>query len=202
MKKKKDLRVIRTQKMIIEAFVKLVEIQGYDAVTVQNIADEAMINRATFYAHFKDKQDLYEQIFDFAIEAFTSVIDSDQLMQGNRIKLKKIEKLLAGIYINVQKSKVFFLSIMDGSSNELLRKKLSDILYEKYDDIFSKLKITENDIEVPIDFIIEYMTSIFIGTLHWWITSDTDMPPEDLARLVIKLVGNGHLTVLGIEIEN
>ncbi len=30
-------------------------------MTVQNIADEAMINRATFYAHYKDKQDLYEK---------------------------------------------------------------------------------------------------------------------------------------------
>lgn len=90
---------------------------------------------------------------------------------------------------------------MDGSSNELLRKKLADIIYEKYADIFSKLKITENEIEVPIDFIIEYMTSIFIGTLHWWITSDTDMSPNHLARLVIKLVGNGHLTVLGLEID-
>ena len=28
------------------------------------------------------------------------------------------------------------------------------------------------------------------------------MTPNHLAQLVIKLVGNGHLTVLGIELEN
>ncbi|MBP2100240.1 TetR/AcrR family transcriptional regulator [Enterococcus rivorum] len=201
MTKKTDLRVRRTQKMIIEAFVYLVEEKGYDSVTIQEIADHAMINRATFYAHFKDKQDLYEQIFDFAIEAFTSVLDSDQLVFGKRIRIKKIERLLTEIYINIHKNRNFFLTIMDGSSNELLRKKLADILYEKYSDIFSQLKITENDIEVPMDFIIEYMTSIFVGTLHWWITSGTDMAPNHLARLVIKLVGNGHLTVLGLEVE-
>lgn len=201
MTKKTDLRVKRTHKMIIEAFFQLVEEKGYDCITIQDIADEAMINRATFYAHFKDKQDLYEQIFDFAINAFTSVIDTEQIIVSNRIKVKQIEFLLTHIYVNIQKNKNFFLTIMDGSSNELLRKKLADIIYEKYADIFSKLKITENDIEVPIDFIIEYMTSIFIGTLHWWITSDTDMSPNHLARLVIKLVGNGHLTVLGLEID-
>ncbi|OJG90967.1 TetR family transcriptional regulator [Enterococcus silesiacus] len=187
--------------MIIEAFFHLVNEKGYDGITIQDIADEAMINRATFYAHFKDKQDLYEQIFDFAINAFTSIIDTEQIIVSNRIKVKQIEFLLTHIYINIQQNKNFFLTIMDGSSNELLRKKLADIIYEKYADIFSKLKITENDIEVPIDFIIEYMTSIFIGTLHWWITSDTDMAPNHLARLVIKLVGNGHLTVLGLEID-
>ncbi|MBM7689688.1 TetR family transcriptional regulator [Enterococcus ureilyticus] len=201
MSKKTDLRVKRTHKMIIEAFFLLVEEKGYDSITIQDIADEAMINRATFYAHFKDKQDLYEQIFDFAVDAFTSVIDTEQIIVSNRIKVKQIEFLLTHIYVNIQKNKNFFLTIMDGSSNELLRKKLADIIYEKYADIFSKLKITENDIEVPIDFIIEYMTSIFIGTLHWWITSDTDMSPNHLARLVIKLVGNGHLTVLGLEID-
>jgi len=199
--KKTDLRVKRTHKMIIDAFFVLVEEKGYDNVTIQDIADEAMINRATFYAHFKDKQDLYEKIFDFAIDAFTSVLDSDPFVTGNRIKVKQIEHLLTQIYIKIHKNKKFFLTIMDGSSNELLRKRLAEIIYEKYADIFAKLRITENDIDVPIDFIIEYMTSIFTGTLHWWITSDTDMSPNHLARLVIKLVGNGHLTVLGIEIE-
>ncbi|WP_086348218.1 TetR/AcrR family transcriptional regulator [Candidatus Enterococcus clewellii] len=199
--KKKDLRVMRTHKMIIEAFFYLVEEKGFDAITVQEIADRAMINRATFYAHFKDKQDLYDQIFDFAVKAFTSVVDADKTIRGNRLEVKKIEVLLTQIYNNIHKNKNFFLTIMDGSSNETLRRKLADILYEKYADTFAQLKITENDIEVPIDFIIEYMTSIFIGTLHWWVTSDTDMTPNHLARLVIKLVGNGHLTVLGIEIE-
>ncbi|MGX7350985.1 TetR family transcriptional regulator [Enterococcus canis] len=201
MKKKVDLRVKRTHKMIIEAFVRLVEEKGMEAVTVQDIAEEAMINRATFYAHFKDKQDLYEQIFSFAVGAFTSVLDSDPLVKNNRIKVKQIEKLLTTIYINIQKNKSFFLTITEGNNNELLRKKLGALLYEKYDTIFRQLRITENEIEVPIDFIVEYMTSIFMGTLHWWITSETDMTPNQLAKLVIKLVGNGHLTVLGVDIE-
>ena len=128
MVKKIDLRVKRTHKMIIEAFIRLVEEKGYDNVTVQDIADEAMINRATFYAHFKDKQDLYEQIFEMAINAFTSVLDLEQLVHGNRIKVKQIIAALTNIYKNIQERKTFFLTIMDGSSNELLRKKLEELL--------------------------------------------------------------------------
>lgn len=122
MSKKTDLRVMRTHKMIIDAFFHLVEEKGYDCVTIQDIADEAMINRATFYAHFKDKQDLYEQIFDFAIDAFTSVIDSEQIIVSNRLRVQQIETLLTHIYINIHQNKNFFLTIMDGSSNEILRK--------------------------------------------------------------------------------
>ncbi|MFV0559688.1 MAG: TetR/AcrR family transcriptional regulator [Enterococcus sp.] len=199
--KKIDLRVKRTHKMIIEAFIQLVEEKGYDNVTIQDIADTAMINRATFYAHFKDKQDLYEQIFEFAFLSLTSALDLSDLVQGRTVKVKDIEGTLTQIYKNIHTNRKFFLTIMDGTANEFLRKKVADILYEKYADLFATLRITENDIEVPMDFIIEYMTSIFIGTLHWWLTSDTTMTPNHLAALVIKLVGNGHLTVLGIEIE-
>lgn len=196
-----DLRVQRTRKMILEAFVKLVEEKGFEQLTVQDIADEAMINRATFYAHYKDKQDVFDQIFDTAVLAFTSVLEPEQLMQGNRIKLKRIEFILTNIYHQIHENRKFFQIVMASAGNEVLRKKLADVLDEQYYHIFSKLQIKENELEVPIDFIIEYMTSIFIGTLHWWITADTDMTDDQLAKLVIKLVGNGHLTVLGIEIE-
>ena len=192
--KKTDLRVKRTNKMIVEAFIHLVEEKGFDQVTVQDIADEAMINRATFYAHYKDKHDLYEKIFDLAIDAFTSVLSPDDLVTGNRLRIKKVEFLMTNIYQNIQKNSKFYLTIMDGTSMEILRKRIADILNEQYAHIFDRLKITENDIEVPMDFIIEY-------TLHWWLTTDSEMTPEHLAKLVIKLVGNGHLTVLGLEIE-
>lgn len=201
MEKKKDLRVRRTQKIIIDAFFKLVNEKGYHAVTVQDIANEAMINRTTFYAHFKDKQNLFEYVFDFAVNVCISVLDSDNFVQDNCIRIKYIESLLTRGYIDIYENKQFFLTVMESNTNELLRNRLAKILSEKYSNIFAKLKITENDIEVPIDFIIEYITSIFIGTLHWWITSNTDMTANHLAQLVIKLVSNSHLTVLGIKIE-
>ena len=186
---------------LMEKALKLFTEKGVNNTSIQDIADEAMINRATFYAHFKDKQHLYDAIFTFTLSAFTAILDSQQLVNGNRVRVKHIEELLTQLYINIQENKSFFLTIMDNNFNEHFRKRLAEIIEEKYATIFSQLRITENDIDVPIDFVIEYMTSIFIGTLHWWITSETDMTPNHLAQLVIKLVGNGHLTVLGIELE-
>lgn len=201
MKNKTDLRVIRTKKMIVAAFVKLIEEKGYEAITIQDIADEAMINRATFYAHYKDKLDLYEQILEIAIGTFASILVTDQLIEGNSLKIKKVEFSLTRVFKTIKENKQLFLTLTEGSSALLFREKIAELLYQQYAEAFKKLRITENDIEVPIDFIIEYMTSIFIGTVHWWVKSDSDFPPNHMARLVIKLVGNGHLTVLGIEID-
>ncbi len=187
--------------MIVEAFMALVAEKGYEAVSVQDIADRAMINRATFYAHFRDKQDLYDAIFDAALDKISIFFDPEKLVSGNTIQVRKIEKILTQIYEVIYLKRDFYLTILNGSSTEPFRERLAKILYERYNDIFNRLKITENEMEIPIDFIIEYMSSIFMGTLHWWITHDSEMTAEQLAKLVIKLIGNGHLTVMGIEIE-
>lgn len=200
--KKTDLRVQRTNKLIVDAFIHLVEKKGYEQVTVQDIADEAMINRATFYAHYKDKQDLYERIFDLALDSFSGILSSEDIVQGNRIRLKNVETTMTAIFQHIHDNRQFYLTIMDGSAIEVIRQKLGILLPMRYAEIFSSLRITESDIDVPLDFAIEYITSIFVGTLHWWLTAETTMPPNQLAKLVIKLVANGHLTVLGIEIED
>lgn len=201
MAKKTDLRVLRTKKMILTSFIKLVEEKGYDAITIQDIADEAMINRATFYAHFKDKVNLYEYIFDTSINSLAAILDTFPLMENNRVQIKNIQLALTNVFKIIKENRQFFMILIRSNFIENFESKMIDLLTIKYEEIFSKLKITENDIEVPVDFIIEYMSSIFIGTVHWWITSKSEFPPEHMARLVIKLVGNGHLTVLGIDVE-
>jgi len=55
-----DLRVRRTRMMIEKAFLELLMEQGFQSITVQDIADRAMVNRATFYDHFTDKYELFE----------------------------------------------------------------------------------------------------------------------------------------------
>ncbi len=36
--------------------------KGFQSVTVQEIINEVDINRATFYYHYKDKEDLIEEV--------------------------------------------------------------------------------------------------------------------------------------------
>jgi AcrR family transcriptional regulator len=54
-----DPRVKRTRKLLQDALVELMAEKSFDAITVQDIADRSTINRATFYAHFVDKYDLF-----------------------------------------------------------------------------------------------------------------------------------------------
>jgi len=55
LQEKLDPRVKRTRNLIFQAFSELLAEKGFQAITVQDIASRAEINRATFYAHFPDK---------------------------------------------------------------------------------------------------------------------------------------------------
>ena len=67
-----DLRVRRTQKALQDALITLIEERGFDAITVGDIAECAMVNRATFYRHYHDRYDLVEKIFEDAMNTLVS----------------------------------------------------------------------------------------------------------------------------------
>jgi AcrR family transcriptional regulator len=53
-----DPRVRRTRKLLQDAFRDLIKKMPYAEISVLHIAEQATVNRATFYAHYVDKQDL------------------------------------------------------------------------------------------------------------------------------------------------
>lgn len=71
----RDLRVRRTQKLLREALVALIEEQRFDTLTVEAITERAMVSRAAFYRHYQDKYDLVEQIFEEAMQTMVDDID-------------------------------------------------------------------------------------------------------------------------------
>src|SRR5438132_11824277 len=57
-KRATDRRVQRTRQLLQDALISMMVEKGYEATTVQDIIDRANVGRATFYAHFADKETL------------------------------------------------------------------------------------------------------------------------------------------------
>ncbi|MGB3715346.1 MAG: TetR/AcrR family transcriptional regulator [Candidatus Promineifilaceae bacterium] len=66
--KKTDKRIIRTRQWLSKAFLELLEEKGLQKMTVQDISERANVNRATFYAHYEDKYDLFNTIIDHSFQ--------------------------------------------------------------------------------------------------------------------------------------
>ena len=57
----KNVRLRRTQKLLREALIALIEERGFDALTIGELTERAMVSRAAFYRNYQDKYDLVNQ---------------------------------------------------------------------------------------------------------------------------------------------
>lgn len=71
-----DLRVVKTKRTIEGAMERLLSERPFDAITVQAILDEALVNRKTFYAHYRDKYDLVRKMADGFMEDIRALVEA------------------------------------------------------------------------------------------------------------------------------
>src|SRR6202041_705621 len=57
-----DPRILRSRRMLMEALGILLTRKEFDDISIQEIADEATLNRATFYLHYPDKNALLQAL--------------------------------------------------------------------------------------------------------------------------------------------
>src|ERR1700674_4969500 len=55
-----DPRIQRSRRMLMESLYRLLTKKEFEDISVQEIADEATLNRATFYLHYADKNALLQ----------------------------------------------------------------------------------------------------------------------------------------------
>ena len=67
---KTDLRVVRTRKLIRDAFMDMVGEVGVARITVKDLTERAGINRKTFYLHFESIETLYDSVMNEVMNDF------------------------------------------------------------------------------------------------------------------------------------
>jgi len=55
-----DPRILRSRRMLMESLARLLIKKEFEDISVQEIADDATLNRATFYLHYPDKNALLQ----------------------------------------------------------------------------------------------------------------------------------------------
>lgn len=88
-----DPRVLRTRKLIRDALVSLLGEKSFESISVQDIAERATVNRATFYAHFVDKFALLDAVVREDVAA--------RLSEGDPLGMSDVRAMLQAVGKNV-----------------------------------------------------------------------------------------------------
>lgn len=66
--KVQNIRQTNTESKIENAFLALIKKKDIEKITINTITKQAQINRATFYAHYEDKYDLFNKMTKTSIQ--------------------------------------------------------------------------------------------------------------------------------------
>jgi len=88
-----DPRVTRTRRLIRDALVSLLAEKSFESISVQDIAERATVNRATFYSHFTDKFALLDTIVREDV--------AERLAQGDPLHARDARTMLLLVANNV-----------------------------------------------------------------------------------------------------
>lgn len=182
---KNDPRVERTKVMFEEALLDIMEEKEYKKITVREISEKSTLNRATFYLHYYDKDDLLEKMLDEALQDLrisVEVKDLEYKYEGNYphpIFIRLFEKI-------AQRAR--FYQIM------LVNEKIPDFT-ESVGGIINKLvkdgkqyMIDDNiEFKLPVDISVSYITSAYLGVLVWWLKNDMPYTPTYMAKQLTRM---------------
>ena len=122
MKKKEDLRVIKTKMSLYKGLLELMKTKTFENIKVSEICTKSMINRSTFYDHFSDKYELFQSLIDDLKEGLIN--DLKVRKQTNSIKEYYIE-LVDVLLFEIDKKKDIFSSIIKNNNNSITRDMLT-----------------------------------------------------------------------------
>lgn len=193
-----DLRVQRTRKALREAMIALTVEKGFAAVTVQDVVERAMVNRATFYRHYQDKYELVmssvKEILDELDVPNTPPAQLDQTM----IDVPSPAEIRA--YRHFAEHAPFYRALLgkDGlpSLPAFLRGRIEQILRRHLE----AAGYDATEARVPLDLCISFSASAAVGSIIWWLEHDLPYSPEQMAVWLSQLIGYGVNYGMGFDI--
>lgn len=190
MKKSTDIRVIKTQKALLEALEELIKNKKLSCITITELCTKAGINRNTFYYHYNNIYELLEENKRQMINEINDNVDVNKV--NNKESLIDLCKCI--------RRYPKFLNILTSSNCDM----------DYFNDIFAAA--TEKTTVLikrskEITSVKDYLTCQFCnaGTnavICEWIRNGLKESPEDIADIISDAAIKGPISVLYPDYKN
>ena len=171
-----DPRILRSRRMLMDSLVRLLKRKEFEDVSVQEIADEATLNRATFYLHYPDKNAL--------LQAMTEARFRD-LLERRAITFTDCNGALRAIALGV----CDYLAESTGCPTQLARIPLEGSIIPVVEGMFQD-GLAHHGIAPGVDAALLATTAawaVFGAARRWFQTADR-IPAEEMAARIEAMV--------------
>jgi AcrR family transcriptional regulator len=193
---REDRRVRRTRRLLQEALLALILEKGYDQVTIQDLLGRADVGRATFYAHFRDKDDLLLS-GSADVQASLRYHLAEAAKRGGDGSAGGLD-LGRALFEHAARHRRLYRALIGSRAVGVVLKyasqQLATLLHEHLDEVFASRSVSPT---VPLDVTVQYLASALLGTLMWWFDNDMPYPPDQMGRIFLRLARPAVTAALG-----
>lgn len=179
-----DRRVQRTRELLQAALIALIRERGYEAVTIQEIADRASAGRTTFYLHYVDKDDLFMSCHEAIVGSFQ--LGPRFLRTREALLAANAQPGLAAAFGHLEAMRAQLAPLFSGKHSALLLRRLRDW---NAHEIEAGLRVAFPEAEsgVALDLLAHELAGAQISLLQWWLSERRPHTPEQLAESYHRL---------------
>ncbi len=184
-----DLRMKRTRKMLRDALWEAIMEKGFEGLTVSEVCERAMINRATFYRHYEDINDLLlrgiDEVFDEIYALGEPAYPPEELA---RYELTGPPRNFI-LFINFVGERADFFRLMLSDRGipafiTRLRAYVEELILER---IHVSLRRDSTPL-VPVELIARGWAGQIMGMLIWWLEKGQKITAENMAIYLTAVV--------------
>jgi AcrR family transcriptional regulator len=171
-----DPRILRSRRMLMEALARLLMKKEFEDISVQEVADEATLNRATFYLHYPDKNAL--------LQAMTASRFRD-LIERRSITFADCNGALRAIALGV----CDYLVESTGCPTQLSRMAFEGSIIPIVEDMF-KEGLALHGLAPGVDGALLATTAAWavFGAARRWFQTPNRIPAEEMAARIETMV--------------
>jgi AcrR family transcriptional regulator len=177
-----DPRILRSRQMLMEALLRLLTRKEFDDISVQEIADEATLNRATFYLHYADKNALLQAMTAARFRA---------LIAARGLSFTDCDGALRAIALGV----CDYLAKTTGCPSQLTRMPLEGSIIPVVEGIFLE-GAAHHTAQPGVDSALLGTTAAWaiFGAARRWLQTPDRIPAEEMAARIEAMVKPIFLT--------
>ena len=163
---KRVLEAAKTKKKILQTAANLFVKEGFQGISISQIAKKAEINQSLIYHYFKSKEDLWKSVKNYYVETYTS---KEQLELNAEKGLREILKQIVNSRLDFYEQHPEVLRMIGWQRLETTKNKIMGGTYfspDNWKEVFLELqKQGKIKKEVNLEMMILFISSLIMGAL-------------------------------------
>jgi len=175
----------RIEAAILNAFATLIQQQGYDDLTVNDIVDYADVGRTTFYRHFDNKAALLVRLHSARFAELGVVPHT----RAGWLAAKPAPALVNYLEEARQDERTQILICRLGAKDALIQQLYDAALRTHFEEQLQRA-FSPADLQLPLPVLANATAGSASWLLRWWVESSTNDTPQQMAAYIQQAISS------------